>query len=199
MDFVLNLDRRKFITAFLPVCGLSCLSLNNLLAIGDTKMLDSKNPQIHKFQKDFCQTYEEAFNWRFGYFIEYMERFAEYLGRGRLIEMIKRAVDDSNPPAQSANPDFSFSKWIKGGKDTYANMMTWEIIEESENVYEMRVSECLWWKIFKKHNATDIGYASVCYTDFSYARMFHPKLRLERTKTLMEGHDCCNHRWIFEG
>ncbi len=199
MNYIFNLDRRKFISTFLPVCGFSCVSFDHLFASGDTKITNSKELEIPKFQKDFCQTYEEAFNWRFGYFIEYMERFAVYLGRDRLIEMIKRAVDESNPPAQSANHEFSFPKWIKEGKETFANMMTWEIIEESENVYEMKVLECLWWKTFKEHNATDIGYASVCYSDFSYARMFHPQLRLERTKTLMEGHDCCNHRWIFEG
>jgi hypothetical protein len=128
-----------------------------------------------------------------------MEQFAKYLGRDNLIQMIKRAVDDSNPPAQTANPDFSFGEWLQSGKSAYVNMMTWDIIEESDTVYEMKVSECLWWNIFKKHNATDIGYASVCYTDFSYSRAVHPGLSLERTKTLMEGHDCCNHRWTFKG
>ena len=43
----------------------------------------------HKFQKGFCQTYEDAFIWRFGYYIDIMQRFTEYLGSDKLIEMIK--------------------------------------------------------------------------------------------------------------
>ena len=58
---------------------------------------------------------------------------------------------------------------------------------------------------------SDIGYANTCYGDgesaklkskieeiqrknygdFSSATAYNPKLKLKRTKTLMEGHDCC--------
>ena len=57
----------------------------------------------HKFKQDFCQAYENAFIWRFGYYIDIMERFAEYLGRDKLIEMIKRAVDERNERGETDN------------------------------------------------------------------------------------------------
>ncbi|UCG88709.1 MAG: L-2-amino-thiazoline-4-carboxylic acid hydrolase [Gemmatimonadota bacterium] len=34
--------------------------------------------------------------------------------------------------------------------------------------------------------------------DFTMCRGFNPNIRMERTKILMQGHDCCNHRWILE-
>ncbi len=78
-------------------------------------------------------------------------------------------------------------------------MMAYEVIEKSDEVYEMKVTECLWAKTFRDKNAADIGYATVCHGDFTEATAYHPKLKLKRTKTLMQGHDCCNHRWTWEG
>jgi len=153
----------------------------------------------HKFQEIFSHTYEEAFRWRYEYYIKLMLRFAEHLGRDRLIEMIKQAADENRMANASDNKDFSFEKYICPGDTTYRNMMTWDVVERTDRIYEMRVTECLWTKIFKEFNAEDIGYATVCHGDFADARAAHPKLRLERTKTLMQGHDCCNHRWVFEG
>jgi hypothetical protein len=127
-----------------------------------------------------------------------MLRFAEYLGRDELITMIKRAIDDSNPPNPSPNPDFSFRDWFASGKEMFQNMMTWDVVEESDTVYEIKVSECIWVETFTRLGAADIGYATVCHSDFCTCKAEHPGITLHRTKTLMEGHDCCNHRWVFE-
>ena len=97
------------------------------------------------------------------------------------------------------DPNFSFAEWLKGGQTYFKNMMTREVIERTDRVCEIKVSECLWYKMFKEYDATDIGYAYVCYNDFAAAGEAHPKIKLERTKTLMQGHDCCNHRWIWQG
>jgi len=153
----------------------------------------------HKFQKNFRQTYEEAFRWRFEYYIKIMKRLAEYVGGDKLVEMIKRAVDESNSRSEPDNPEHTFTEYIESGKTAFKNMMTWEVIEESDKVYEIRVTECLWAKTFQERNAADIGYATICYGDFSDARAYHSKVKLERTKTLMQGHDCCDHRWTWEG
>jgi hypothetical protein len=47
--------------------------------------------------------------------------------------------------------------------------------------------------------AGDIGYAMVCWGDYAWAEGFNPKIKLVRDKTLMEGHDRCNHRYIWTG
>lgn len=152
----------------------------------------------HKFQKDFHQTYEEAFVWRFEYYISIMERLAGYLGRDALVQMIRRAVDESTSKSGPDNPEHTFTDYIASGKRAFENMMTWKVMEESDRAYEIRVTECLWAKTFQERNAADIGYATICYGDFSDARAYHSRLRLERTQTLMQGHDCCNHRWTWE-
>jgi hypothetical protein len=197
-NFILNQDRRQFISTIIPACALSCSALKNLTAVVQSDVIFKEKSKKHKFQKKWGHTYEEAFRWRYGFYIEIMEEFSKYLGRKQLIEMIMRAVDDSNPISENIDPNFSFIQWIKGGS-IFQNMMTWEIIEQSEKAYEIKVSECLWAKTFQDRNAADIGYATVCYSDFSAAKATHPKITLERTKTIMQGHGYCNHRWKWEG
>jgi hypothetical protein len=73
-----------------------------------------------------------------------------------------------------------------------------EIVEDSAQAFEYRISQCLWAKMFREEDAGDIGYAAVCYPDYAVASALSPKLKLVRTKTLMQGHDCCNLRYVME-
>lgn len=66
----------------------------------------------------------------------------------------------------------------------------------SRFVFVMR--ECLWAKTFRELGAPDLGYALNCSSDFDYARCFNPKLKLTRTKTLMQGDDCCEFIYTWE-
>ena len=77
--------------------------------------------------------------------------------------------------------------------------MTYRIIEDSKKAFELRTTECIWAKTFREKNAGDIGYLTICYSDFISAKAFHPKLKLKLTKTLMQGFDCCNHRYTWGG
>lgn len=37
----------------------------------------------------------------------------------------------------------------------------------------------------------------VCKTDHAYAQASHPRIKLRRSKTLMEGHEHCDHTWYW--
>ena len=192
-----NPDRRQFIAALVPFCSMTCLGLGEVAAFGQTQKNPPQQEVKHKFQTAWGHTYEEAFRWRYGYYIDIMEGFAKYLGRKKLIEMIKRAVDASYPVNPNPDPDFSFPEWLQGD-DYFANMMTWKVIERTDTAYEMKVSECLWAKIFQERKAADIGYATVCHGDFASPKVAHPNITLRRTKTIMEGHGFCDHRWTYQ-
>jgi len=73
-----------------------------------------------------------------------------------------------------------------------------EIVEDSQYAFEMKITECLTEIVFREANAPDLGYACVCHADFGFPVGINPKLKLIRTKTLMQGHDCCNHRYVWE-
>ena len=74
-----------------------------------------------------------------------------------------------------------------------------EIVENMDTAYELKVTECIWASTFLAAKAGDIGYASVCIGDYTWAEGFNPKIKLVRDKTLMQGHDICNHRYIWTG
>ena len=80
----------------------------------------------------------------------------------------------------------------------WSHVLTSQWVEKTERAAEIRVTECLWAATFRAAGAADIGYATVCHPDFAAATAFNPKMRMLRTKTLMQGHDCCNHRWVID-
>jgi hypothetical protein len=71
-----------------------------------------------------------------------------------------------------------------------------EVIEDSETVFELKITKCLWEKVYREADSAELGYAIVCHTDFATAEASDQKLI--RTKTLMQGDDCCNHRWVYK-
>jgi hypothetical protein len=74
-----------------------------------------------------------------------------------------------------------------------------EIVEDNDRVFEMKITECLTEKVFREAGALDLGFACVCYADYGLPEGMDLGIKLMRTKTLMEGHDCCNHRYVLEG
>jgi hypothetical protein len=78
------------------------------------------------------------------------------------------------------------------------NTQTIRIIEYRAKTVEIKVTECLSAKTFRDANAADIGYACLCYANYAASQAFNPKIKLIRSKTLMQGDNCCNHRWVLE-
>jgi hypothetical protein len=81
----------------------------------------------------------------------------------------------------------------------FAKVLTMEIVEDTERAFEIKVTECIHADAFLHYEAGDIGFAKVCYGDYAWAEGYHPKIRLTRDKTLMEGHSYCNHRYTWIG
>ena len=73
-----------------------------------------------------------------------------------------------------------------------------EITEETSNSYRENTTSCIFAKVCRDLDAVDLGYVMFCATDFPLAQVWNPKLRLERTKTLMQGDDCCDFHYIWK-
>jgi hypothetical protein len=74
--------------------------------------------------------------------------------------------------------------------------LTFEIVEDTDQAFETKIAEC-WATTSREADAGDIGYAVICHQDFAAARGLNPKLKMVRSKTLMQGHDCCNHHYVW--
>jgi hypothetical protein len=99
---------------------------------------------------------------------------------------------------RAATPDTSFQSFTAPFRQMLqGNSLVGEITEDTEDVFELEVTECIWASVFKEAGLDgDIGHASVCNMDYAWPVAFNPDFKMERSKTLMQGHECCNHRYV---
>ena len=199
-------SRRQFLQNILPMGIMFCLGCSHL----STSFQSEKNPQdtakSHKFLSDSGMSIQEVYRFTFqGYFIPLMKNFSNSMGEEKFIGMLKEASSEiaakdikrmaQNLPKRDL---IAMAAYLKTNP-IFQKALTYEIVEESESVLEIRVSECLWAKTFREADASEIGYAAICNPDFAMASAYNPKIKLLRTKTLMKGNDCCDHRYVSYG
>jgi hypothetical protein len=122
------------------------------------------------------------------------------IGEDKILAHIKKWIENTNKIKEThLNYDMKkFAEVMKKPDTFYDHVTTYEIVEESEQSFEIKITECLWAKVFREANAPSIGYLYKCYPDNFKIKYFNPKLKLVRTKTLMQGDDCCDHRFILD-
>jgi hypothetical protein len=200
-------SRRALLKNVLPASTLICLGCHSLFA--QEKSQDPQKPaeKKHKFQEDSGMSFQEVFKFAYRDHIEVMQFLAKEIGQDKFMEMLKRDGDEwAKREAQKdlkTLPANDFATFRAEGRKKpdrfWEHVITSTIIEDTDRAIEQRVTECLWAKTYREAEAADLGYILCCYPDFASATAFNPKLKLIRTKTLMQGHDCCNHRYVWEG
>jgi hypothetical protein len=149
-------------------------------------------------------TWEGVFRFAFQRnFIPLMKGMGERIGNEKLIAMLRETTSEiaRKGMEQRPVPNREFAVWVAGMKapdPMFQHALVYEIVEDTPRAFEFRISQCLWARMFREADAAEIGYAAVCHPDFAVASAFNPKLKLVRTKTLMQGHDYCNHRYVME-
>ena len=200
-------SRRDFLTKTVPVCAVSCLAANRVFASSPRigKLLFDQ--EEHKFDKEIPgleMTYRRMAAMRNRSFIRFARFLQGEIGEERVIELIKKQTELRMK--EQAKKDLErlgksdFKSYISIFRDPkMLASLTMEIIEDTDTVFEIRVTDCLAAESFLPYKAGDIGYAAVCWGDYNWASDFNPKIKLIRDKTLMQGHDCCNHKYIWTG
>lgn len=202
-----GLSRRHFISKVIPACSLVCLGANSKLwgispglekAIQETK---------HKFDQEFPQklTYRQAVNLSLGReHIPFLKALSKEIGKDKVMQILKRRAADRGAEIgalmakQYKGNDFpTLKKIFSQDNPVFMASLTFDITENTDTVFELKVKECIWADVFLKADAGDLGFAAVCFGDYAMAAGFNPKLKMVRDKTLMQGHSYCNHRYIL--
>ncbi len=68
----------------------------------------------------------------------------------------------------------------------------------TDNSFSFNITGCLWSEIFRELDATEIGRAWICESDFPRAKTMHPNLELKRTQTIMEGASHCDFCYVWK-
>jgi hypothetical protein len=193
------MNRREFVTKTAAACSLFCCGGGSLFALFRHGQEAAKK---HKFMLDAGMSYNEVFQMAIGrLYLPTIEAVATEIGMDKLqkvlLEDMKKRVADQvkNLPSRELK---DFAGFFKSPDPFSANTLTLKIVQDTDQVFEMRVSECLWAKTFKDSNAADIGFKLICSADYVTAEAFNPKIKLIRDKTLMQGHDHCNHKYVVK-
>ena len=187
--------RRQFLKSILPAGTFLCFGCSSLLSA----------PKKDKFLEDSGMSYMEVFAFAFhNYYIPIMKKLAEEEGKERFMEKLKEAVSAAatenmtNMAKSFPNRDLAMMAIFTKTNPLFQRAMSYELVKETKNSFEIKVSRCLWAETFRQANAAELGYITICHADYPMTAAFNPKIKLIRSKTLMQGHDCCNHRFVTE-
>lgn len=86
----------------------------------------------------------------------------------------------------------AMSAWSAG--DAYEQ----EIIRQTETQFDFDIKRCRYAEMYKELGLADLGVLLSCARDFAMVEGFNPSMKLRRTKTIMEGKDCCDFRITLE-
>ncbi len=195
--------RRAFLgRSALCAGGLLCLGCSRAIAGQQAPAAAPAQPQ--KFGADSKMSFKDVYTFAYtNSYIPLLKALGDDIGREKLLPMLQAAasrsaaasVKKSAPPP----PKNTLSAFMPDENGPFwSHVITLKWVEKTETAAEARVTECLWAATFRAADAADIGYATICYPDFAAAPAFNPRMRMVRTKTLMQGHDCCNHRWVLD-
>ena len=201
-----KLNRRELLTRVAPACALACVGLSRCPEVlaGTTQ---PPGQEVHKF--DVPQGVElsrrERVRMDHSRFIDFIWNIRDEVGDEELIRLlnIHSAARGRRAGERQAenSPDTEFQTFVATFRPPrYAQTITHEVVEDSENVFELRVTECLLAATFRDAELDgEIGNAAVCNMDYHWPTAFNPDFKMERDRTLMQGHDHCNHRYINTG
>ena len=128
------------------------------------------------------------------------------LGKDKALQLVEevRAREKTQEYTEfgKAHPITCFKDFVKMFEGNIACLYSHANIDEpavyTDNSRSVKTVGCLFAETWRSWGAEDIGYAYNCSTDFPATKALHPNLRLERTKTLMQGDDCCDFKFIWE-
>jgi len=197
-----KIDRRTLLTRSVPACAAACAGLCRLP--GMTTLAEGCLEQEHKFDAPLDRSlsgrqFTALQNQKFFEFIRIMQAELPEDEMMRLLLAHSAAVGRrAGENQRSRSPDNSFQTYVATFRPPrYANSLTHEVVVDTEKVFELRVTECIWATVYRDAGLDgELGHAALCNMDYHWPTAFNPALKMERNRTLMQGHDHCNHRYI---
>ena len=160
----------------------------------------------HKFLQDSNMTFQEVFDFAFQSLIPVLQGLAQEMGKDHFLETLKKVAFESALKAGQATarqlPCNDFAAFTASARDPShfgKHILTLEIVEDTPQAFEVKVTECLWAKTFLGLGAAEIGYSLICHRDYADCQGFNPRITMSRSKTLMQGDNYCNHRFVWGG
>ncbi|HTX79155.1 MAG TPA: L-2-amino-thiazoline-4-carboxylic acid hydrolase [Longilinea sp.] len=166
--------------------------------------VQNSSSESHKFDNLMKQplTFREYFGVEFtSQFIPYLRLLEKEIGHDKVIQSLQQlSIQEAEEYAREVTEargknDLSI---FKENYNPSTPTLTLEVLEDTEDVYCIQITECLWADCFRQANAADLGLAAVCSGDAPFARFVNPQIDLDIEGTLMEGKPYCKLRYYVK-
>ena len=198
-----NPSRRFFLTRAVPICALACFGAKDLFAMAQSKAEKAGQEAAHKFDSELGRTLtlRQYYDSQFREYIQLAKALEAEWGKDKTTEFLKKIttkkLTEYGKRQASQSEDNSFQTYVKQFRSGLDKWLTLEIVEDTDIAFELKVTECIWADTFLRADAGHIGYCSVYWGDYAWAEGFNKNIKMVRDKTLMQGHDYCNHRYLW--
>ena len=183
------IKRRHFISRSYALGTSLCFGCSHFFssAFGqDVKTIKSFQDKI---SQNSGMNYEQVFNFAYREsLIPLLVAISKQMGREKCVELLKNVTYEIY-----SHPDYMPRYRNNLPEQFWSDVLNLEVVENTPEVRIFKIKKCLWAKTFREANASDIGYAVLCYGDYGSASASNEKL--ERETTLMQGHDYCLLKW----
>jgi hypothetical protein len=167
--------------------------------------MDAEIIAKHKFLEGSDMSFQEVFGFAFQKFIPVLQGLAKEFGEDHFLQVLKKVASEcalkagQDAARQLSSNDLAAFKAAGEPGHFGKHVFTLEMVEDTPQAFEVRVTECLYAKTFREMGAAELGYSLICHRDYADCQGFNPKITMTRSKTLMQGDDCCNHRFVWGG
>jgi len=135
-----------------------------------------------------------------------LDVMAENVGRERAIELLSETVTRL---AETAGRDFAREAHAgRADLSAYAEILpVWsrgnaleiDLKRQDEGRLEFDVTRCRYAEMYRDLGIPELGSVLSCNRDGAFCKGFNPAIKLTRTRTIMEGADHCDFRYVAEG
>ena len=131
-----------------------------------------------------------------------IKAFANKIGYDKAMEIVKQVVRENAilsgrtlADKYRGNTLVELSKIVN---EVWANddALKIKMMKEDEDELCFDVISCKYADIYEKLGIKELGCVLSCSRDFSFMEGFNPEIELIRTKTIMDGSECCDFRYV---
>lgn len=135
-------------------------------------------------------------------FSSLIKGFTSKIGYDNAIKIVKQVIKEdailSGKTLADKYGGNTIKELLKIVKEVWASddAMKINIIKENEDELCFNVISCKYTQMYEKLGIKELGCILSCSRDFSFMEGFNPEIELIRTKTIMEGYECCDFRYV---
>jgi hypothetical protein len=114
-------------------------------------------------------------------------------------EVLQQMVKNQEfpPEEEIGNPEEDLYKFCTMIDHAAAGSHRWERVIEEQDRIGYHFSSCMYAEILSELGEPELGLV-MCARDGPWVKSYNPKLGFQRTKTLMEGDEYCDHIFLVE-